>query len=207
MPIHIKGSGGGAQKAPEITVSTSGKITASAGKKTASVTLSSLHDADFIPANIKKGVDIFGVTGTMASYTDIGYTDSYDEHSDCFTADSSARTITIFPDVAKTTYGLSRITGVKNFSICVQAVDGYWMGFFLFTMVNSSRAYGLYAEAEEWEGDTQMSSVENTYSWFGACDCSYDATSGALTIECPVELINLFGVEGSIRAKVTWAID
>lgn len=65
MPILIKGSGGGGSQAtPTITVSTAGKITATAGDKSASVTLSSTYDTDFKASNIKSGVTIFGVAGT-----------------------------------------------------------------------------------------------------------------------------------------------
>lgn len=64
MPIFIKGSGGGAQATPSISVSTAGKITATAGDKSATATLSSSHDSDFKASNIKSGVTIFGVTGS-----------------------------------------------------------------------------------------------------------------------------------------------
>lgn len=64
MPILIKGSGG-AQKTPSIAVNSNGLITATAGKKSASLQLSSTHDSDFVAANIKKGVNIFGVDGTL----------------------------------------------------------------------------------------------------------------------------------------------
>lgn len=59
---------------PSISVNSSGTITATeslssagyygTGSKSSSVKLSSAHDSDFKAANIKKGVTIFGVTGT-----------------------------------------------------------------------------------------------------------------------------------------------
>lgn len=68
MPILIKGSGG-AQKAPTISVNSSGLITATAGKKSVTKQLSSSDDADFIAKNIKSGVNIFGVDGTMVQHS------------------------------------------------------------------------------------------------------------------------------------------
>lgn len=62
--------------APRISVNSSGLITASvlnqngymsAGNKVSNLSLSSAHDSDFVPGNIKKGVNIFGVTGTLES--------------------------------------------------------------------------------------------------------------------------------------------
>lgn len=64
MPILIKGSGG-AQEAPVITVSSSGLITAKAGDETTTKQLSSADDADFIASNIKSGVTIFGLSGSL----------------------------------------------------------------------------------------------------------------------------------------------
>lgn len=65
MPILIKGSGG-AQKVPEISVSSSGLITATAGTKSATKQLSSSMDSDFVASNIKTGTTIFGLTGALA---------------------------------------------------------------------------------------------------------------------------------------------
>jgi len=62
MPIHIKGSGG-MTEAPEILVGSDGLITAKAGAKETTLQLSSAHDPDFIPSNIKKGENIFGLLG------------------------------------------------------------------------------------------------------------------------------------------------
>lgn len=67
MPILIKGSGG-AQKAPTISVNSNGLITATAGKKSATKQLSYSDDADFHIANIKKGKNIFGLTGAYNAY-------------------------------------------------------------------------------------------------------------------------------------------
>lgn len=50
---------------PSVSVSAAGKITATSSGGTTSVTLSSSHDSDFKSANIKSGVTIFGVTGTL----------------------------------------------------------------------------------------------------------------------------------------------
>ena len=49
---------------PTITVADSGTITAECGDKSATHQLSSADDADFVSANIKNGVTIFGQTGT-----------------------------------------------------------------------------------------------------------------------------------------------
>lgn len=51
---------------PSISVSSSGVITASANGKSATKTLSSSDDSDFIASNIKSGVNIFGVTGSLS---------------------------------------------------------------------------------------------------------------------------------------------
>ena len=66
MPIFIKGSGG-VQKTPTFNtnnLASSGKIVATAGNKSATLTLSSSYDSDFVSANIVSGKTIFGVTGT-----------------------------------------------------------------------------------------------------------------------------------------------
>lgn len=65
MPILIKGSGG-AQKAPTINVSSSGLITATAGKKSVTKQLSSADCSSFRPYNILKNKTIFGITGTVS---------------------------------------------------------------------------------------------------------------------------------------------
>lgn len=57
---------GGAQKTPEISVSSSGLITATAGNKSATKQLSSSMDSDFVASNIKSCVSIFGVSGSYA---------------------------------------------------------------------------------------------------------------------------------------------
>lgn len=64
MPIIIKGNGG-SQKTPSISVNSSGLITATAGNKSATKQLSSSDDSDFIASNIKSGVSIFGVNGSL----------------------------------------------------------------------------------------------------------------------------------------------
>ena len=61
---------------PTITVSSSGLITAkvthssagyvASGTKTKTLRLSSSQDSDFIASNIKSGVNIFGITGTLS---------------------------------------------------------------------------------------------------------------------------------------------
>lgn len=64
------------QATPTISVSSSGVITASStqsagyvnsGTKSATYTLSSSDDSDFKASNIKNGVTIFGITGTLSS--------------------------------------------------------------------------------------------------------------------------------------------
>lgn len=62
---------------PTISVNSSGTITANenlssagyyaTGSKSATLKLSSAHDSDFVSSNIKQGVTIFGVTGTLAT--------------------------------------------------------------------------------------------------------------------------------------------
>lgn len=62
--------------APTISVNSSGTITATenlssagyyaTGSKSATLKLSSSQDSDFVASNIKKGITIFGVTGTLA---------------------------------------------------------------------------------------------------------------------------------------------
>lgn len=64
---------------PTISVNSSGTITANVnlsnagyyatGSKSTTLKLSSAHDSDFVAGNIKKGVTIFGVTGTLETGT------------------------------------------------------------------------------------------------------------------------------------------
>ena len=56
--------GGGVVHAPTISVADSGLITAECGGESATHQLSSADDADFIAANIKNGITVFGLTGT-----------------------------------------------------------------------------------------------------------------------------------------------
>ena len=49
---------------PTISVADSGLITAKCGDKSATHQLSSADDADFVSANIKNGITVFGLTGT-----------------------------------------------------------------------------------------------------------------------------------------------
>lgn len=51
---------------PSISVSAAGVVTASANGKSNTHTLSSSDDADFIAANIKEGVTLFGLLGTLS---------------------------------------------------------------------------------------------------------------------------------------------
>lgn len=51
---------------PTISVSTAGVVTATANGKSNTHILSSSDDADFIAANIKEGVTLFGVLGTLS---------------------------------------------------------------------------------------------------------------------------------------------
>lgn len=79
MPILIKGSGD-VQKTPTISVSSSGLITATAGKKKATTQLSSSHDSDFVAANIRSGKTIFGVAGSaIVSETRVAVGEFYGE--------------------------------------------------------------------------------------------------------------------------------
>ena len=84
---------------PKISVNSSGTITATEtlagagyydiGTKSATLKLSSAHDPDFVASNIKKGVTIFGVAGTLSATptvqfdfrnpSEIYYSDSYDD--------------------------------------------------------------------------------------------------------------------------------
>lgn len=56
--------GGGIAHAPTISVSDNGLVTAECGGESATHQLSASDDADFISANIKNGVTIFGIAGT-----------------------------------------------------------------------------------------------------------------------------------------------
>lgn len=76
---------------PTISVATTGTITAqvnqtsagymATGNKSSTLKLSSAHDAQFIPANIKNGVNIFGVTGTYQGQTTEVQVDYYEGSS------------------------------------------------------------------------------------------------------------------------------
>jgi len=78
--------------APTISVSSSGTITATeklssagyyaTGSKSATLTLSSSQDSDFIASNIKKGVTIFGVTGTAETKGKLGEVTIYNDSSE-----------------------------------------------------------------------------------------------------------------------------
>lgn len=197
MPIHIKGSGGGAQKAPEITVSTNGTVSAVAGGKGSSVALSSVHDPDFIPANIKNGVTIFGVTGTLSGSAEV--TERYDHRSAGFSFNRDTKVVKIAADTVRDTYGLERITGVKNLSVVVEEEDASWYGLFTITAINGSKGRFMYVTENDGEYDLYYSDVT----------ISYSASSGMLSIQCPAVAVNIDpnGDGYSAKASVTWAID
>lgn len=91
---------------PSISVNSSGTITATeslsnagyygTGSKSASVKLSSAHDSDFVAGNIKKGVTIFGVTGTLEGSSQIECYDGLTNQD--LNIDSSGKTLTITLD-------------------------------------------------------------------------------------------------------------
>lgn len=61
----IVNQGSGSQKTPVISVAESGLITATAGAKSSTLQLSSEHDSSFVAGNIRNGVNLFGVKGTL----------------------------------------------------------------------------------------------------------------------------------------------
>lgn len=74
------------QATPSISVNSSGLITATAGDKSATHQLSSSDSSKFSESNIRKGVNLFGKTGTMrpmntASFNDFTAGDGYIEFS------------------------------------------------------------------------------------------------------------------------------
>lgn len=74
------------QATPSISVSSSGLITATAGDKSATHQLSSSDSSTFSESNIRKGVNLFGKTGTMrpmntANFNDFTAGDGYIEFS------------------------------------------------------------------------------------------------------------------------------
>lgn len=64
--VASSGTSTGETPTPVITVSSSGLITATAGTKSATKQLSVSDDSDFKAANIKSGVNIFGIAGTLS---------------------------------------------------------------------------------------------------------------------------------------------
>lgn len=70
--VASSGTSTGETPTPVITVSSSGLITATAGTKSATKQLSVSDDSDFKAANIKSGVNIFGITGTLSTSSDDG---------------------------------------------------------------------------------------------------------------------------------------
>lgn len=89
--------------APTISVNSSGTITATeklssagyynTGSKSTTLKLSSAHDSDFVASNIKKGVSIFGVTGTLESGTG-AITDEVDQSMMDVTSSTLVLTLT-----------------------------------------------------------------------------------------------------------------
>lgn len=88
---------------PTITANSTGTITANVnlgysgyltnGSKSATLKLSSAHDSNFIASNIKKGVSIFGVTGTLESGTG-AITDEVDQSMMDVTSSTLVLTLT-----------------------------------------------------------------------------------------------------------------
>lgn len=104
--------------APTISVSSSGTITATenlssagyynTGSKSATLKLSSAHDSDFVAANIKNGVNIFGITGTYEGGTPEYFRIKNGSTNDYMYTDVRSQTLTlILPKPIKTLYGLS----------------------------------------------------------------------------------------------------
>lgn len=72
----IDGYGQGSHS-PTISVAANGIITASCGGSSTTHTLSSADDADFIAGNIKDGVTLFGLLGTLSGGGDLPYEIKY----------------------------------------------------------------------------------------------------------------------------------
>lgn len=180
MPIHIKGAGG-AQKTPEISVSDSGLITATAGKKSASLQM------DF-------------------SNFSLGRTETYDEDDTEYIGfDLDAETITIKPRKAAERFGLSMITGVDNLCIRIRELNDPYHEIMLSWPGSSSldRRW-LYIR---WEGNITISKASDYHIDRGDFDASYDEATGILTISGCDVLSNLTEGELQLDARVTWEIE
>lgn len=101
---------------PTITVSSSGLITAkvthssagyvASGTKTKTLRLSSSQDSDFIASNIKSGVNIFGITGTMKGETNIKIYRAWDDSDISLNSNGTIMTISL-PETCKQLIGIS----------------------------------------------------------------------------------------------------
>lgn len=101
---------------PTITVSSSGLITAkvthssagyvASGTKTKTLQLSSSQDSDFIASNIKSGVNIFGITGTMKGETNIKIYRAWDNSDISLNSNGTIMTISL-PETCKQLVGIA----------------------------------------------------------------------------------------------------
>lgn len=127
------------QATPSISVSSSGLITAqttqsagyvSAGTKSATLQLSSSQDSDFIASNIKSGVTIFGITGTMETAYIASASPNY-----------LSRSIRIYFSGVSTVLGISMAWQSSDASL-FQVISGTTTGGFFSLTVNTNNGSG-----------------------------------------------------------------
>lgn len=180
MPILIKGSGG-AQKAPTISVSTSGLITATAGKK------STTQQIDF-------------------SERGLGSTERYDEKdTEYICVDLDNETITIKPNRTAEGFGLPMITGVD--SLCIRIFENGDPYHELTLGMCGSGTGGKRWLYGRWEGNATVSKASDYHVDRGYFETSYDSANGVFTITGCDALSNLTEGEFTLDANVTWELE
>ena len=135
---------------PTITVSSSGLITAkvthssagyvASGTKTKTLRLSSSQDSDFIASNIKSGVNIFGITGTMKGETNIKIYRAWDNSDISLNSNGTVMTISL-PETCKQLIGISGLleNDLGNEYIVAYSSGDNNIGFYISTGTNKFR--------------------------------------------------------------------
>ena len=141
-----------------------------------------------------------------ATATALGYTEKYNEEdTDHVLFQRDERKIIFKPREAAEKYGLSSIAGIDNFCIRLrESGDLYHEIMISFGLGTAIAGRYLYAQ---WEGAASPDDATDTWVVRGACNASYDKTTGELTVSGCSHLFSFHDSEFDLDANVTWKIN